>query len=59
MKLKKVAIYLAVASLTAGFASCTDKSVENETILAGSAMVSEFSLRESKALPGIACISNN
>lgn len=53
MKLKKVAIYLAVASLTAGFASCNDKSVENETILAGSAMVSEFSLRESKALPGI------
>lgn len=53
MKLRKVAIYLAIASMTAGFASCNDKKSESETILAGSAMVSNFSLRECKALPGI------
>ena len=53
MKLKKVVIYLAIASMTAGFASCNDKKSESETILAGSAMVSNFSLRKSNALPGI------
>lgn len=53
MMLKKVAIYLAIVSLTASFVSCNDNSSESETVLAGSAMVSEFSLRECNALPGI------